>query len=450
MLVALPRLVAVGDDMKLHVCASAILGALQVGCGFSSESGADDGQELIAQEPSTSEETAVLETGDDLTAISLTLASKRLLIGRALFAKATFGGNGRTCLTCHPFDTGTISPAQVQARFIANPNDPLFRSIDSDDGVGSNYSRLLTHATIRAGVDLPPWARLTDDPSATSVVLNRGIPSMINRGAPGMVLMHDGRAPSLEVQANGAIHGHYQPTIEPTSDQLSLIADFERSLYSSAAIARYARGEVLILPLPFPEPIKPVEETLSVQISDAEPILEPEPEPVLVRVPPPLPAGTTDQEIRGRALFDRMCFTCHGGPMLDTTTAGDPFAFGGVIGIHFANIFVSERNLMQNPVKSYTFTNPDGTTTVRTTPDLGLALITNHHPQGDQFGAPVNFFRIPSLWDVQRTAPYFHDNSAKTLEEVMAHYAFYLFDRLENTPLTPEKQADIIAFMKLL
>src|SRR5262245_38173057 len=30
--------------------------------------------------------------------------------GRALFERETFGGNGRTCLTCHGRDTGTVSP----------------------------------------------------------------------------------------------------------------------------------------------------------------------------------------------------------------------------------------------------------------------------------------------------------------------------------------------------
>ncbi|HLL54188.1 MAG TPA: cytochrome-c peroxidase, partial [Myxococcaceae bacterium] len=32
-------------------------------------------------------------------------------------------------------------------------------------------------------------------------------------------------------------------------------------------------------------------------------------------------------------------------------------------------------------------------------------------------------FKTPSLRDVGRTAPYFHDGSARTLEEVVEHYA---------------------------
>ena len=36
--------------------------------------------------------------------------------GRRLFRKETFGGNGRTCETCHSRKTGTLSPDDVQER----------------------------------------------------------------------------------------------------------------------------------------------------------------------------------------------------------------------------------------------------------------------------------------------------------------------------------------------
>ena len=39
-------------------------------------------------------------------------------------------------------------------------------------------------------------------------------------------------------------------------------------------------------------------------------------------------------------------------------------------------------------------------------------------------------FKIPSLWGVKQTAPYFHDNSAKTLEELAA----FLRDLFANNP----------------
>ena len=74
--------------------------------------------------------------------------------GKKLFERETFGGNGRTCATCHGGQGGSISPAEAQAQFAQNPNGPLFRSIDSDDGVGSSYTRLLAEATIHGTYSL--------------------------------------------------------------------------------------------------------------------------------------------------------------------------------------------------------------------------------------------------------------------------------------------------------
>src|SRR5262245_38985488 len=93
--------------------------------------------------------------------------------GTQLFTRATFGGNGRTCLTCHSLRTGDITLDHIQGRFADNPFDPLFRAIDSDDGTGVSYERLLTHATFRVFVDLPSNIRLADDPAATRVALFR-------------------------------------------------------------------------------------------------------------------------------------------------------------------------------------------------------------------------------------------------------------------------------------
>ena len=59
-----------------------------------------------------------------------------------------------------------------------------------------------------------------------------------------------------------------------------------------------------------------------------------------------------------------------------------------------------------------------------------------------------------------QTAPYFHDNSAKTLEDVAEHYRqFFLIvsDAPDDVPdagpvivLTDQDKKDLVAFMKLL
>jgi cytochrome c peroxidase len=342
--------------------------------------------------------------------------------GERLFRKETFGGNGRTCETCHSRSTGTLSPADVRDR---NPGDPLFLHDGLDDGV-SGTSRITEHATIRIVRPLPPNITMAGDPSATSVVLLRGIPGTINTPALDPALMYDLRARTLGDQALGAIHDHAQNTVEPTEEQLALIAEFQRTdsrFFSSDALEDFARGGP----------------------------------------PPVLPPGKTKSEQRGRLMFveteftpgstNGICALCHTGPMLNQTS---PFNPGGPPGSRIANIGVSERNLLNLP--EYTFLIDDGFGDVRavTMPDLGIPL-TNPRPPGvpppfirhPAFFA--GFFKIPSLWGVKKTAPYFHDNSAKTLEEVAAFYT-NLFANNPDFPvqLTPQDEADMVAYMKLL
>ena len=68
-------------------------------------------------------------------------------------------------------------------------------------------------------------------------------------------------------------------------------------------------------------------------------------------------------------------------------------------------------------------------------------------------------FRVPSLRNVARTAPYMHNGSLATLADVVRHYSEVDEDRLHGTPgqrlirplrLTPEERADLVAFLETL
>ena len=50
---------------------------------------------------------------------------------------------------------------------------------------------------------------------------------------------------------------------------------------------------------------------------------------------------------------------------------------------------------------------------------------------------------------IRDTGPYFHDNSAKTLEDVLNHYDFF-FNAIGVIDLSQQDKKDIVAFMKLL
>jgi len=351
--------------------------------------------------------------------------------GEFLFDRETFGGNGRTCVTCHSKETGTFSIQEAQVRFARNPNDTLFRQPDSDNLDGLTYDRLLTTGTIKIDVPLAPNVRLVDDPSARTVTLFRGTPTVKNVTTLVPFLMSDGRESSadLQHQALSAIHQHTQNTVEPATGQLDEIAAFERTderFFSSDVLQRFANGGP----------------------------------------PPKLPKGNTPSERRGRAFFnhDRQCGICHSGPMLDTSSEFDIFIGPGsrfhTAGAGFqlgplADAVDADGNLLLEPTnpnanQAFEFTLADGSTMVIVDPDPGRALIT-----GDPI-FDLDNVKIPTLWGIKNTAPYFHNNTARTLEEVVDHYNRlfqFINDLIPNDIfhlLTDQDKTDIVAFLNLL
>ena len=94
--------------------------------------------------------------------------------------------------------------------------------------------------------------------------------------------------------------------------------------------------------------------------------------------------------------------------------------------------------------RTYETTLTDGSRIRRTSSDPGRALLT-----GFVGGPPArddwNKFDVPGLRGISRTAPYFHNNSAATLEEVVDHY-IEIFKRVRAVappgPLPPVASTD--------
>ena len=326
--------------------------------------------------------------------------------GKKLFNDETFEGNGRTCRTCHTNATGALSPEQVQDAFDDDPDGPLFRAIDSDDQLGVTYDRMLADATILVDIPLPPGWTLVDDPEADTVQLARAVPTTNNVPSLDTIFMSDGRFTTLQDQALGAVHAHAEPGREPTVAELDAIAAFQQTnkFFSSNALKHYANGGAA----------------------------------------PTLPPGQTEAEIRGRDWFvpsaTGICGHCHAGPMLNETSE---FLLAPLPpGSRFFTAFVSELNKAGNPVIQFEVDNGDGTTQIVASPDPGRALISGNVGE-------LNFFRIPTIWGAKDTAPYFHDNSAATLEDLTQHYSDY-FQIVGLPPLTDQEQADIRAYIQLL
>jgi cytochrome c peroxidase len=385
---------------------------------------------------------AVAMGGGNTTSLSRGLGQDELgieLDGKKLFDKETFGGNGRTCLTCHRKDTGTLTLADVQ-RIIekADPDDKfLIHDALDEDGVGT--TRVQAHATIRLTIPLPPWLSLADDPGARQVTVFRGIPSTLNTPALDPVLLHDGRAPTLQEQARGAILDHSQHTVEPTIAQLDAIAAFQRTaprFFSSRALRKFAA----------------------------------------TGAPPELPPGITPAERRGREfLVDApfsppsktgICALCHGGPMLNTVSqAFSTFAGGSPpVGARFINTGVTLVNEPDNPIRTWVVNDGINPVVTVRSPDVGLLLDpTPSTPPPTVLPRAffAGLFKIPTLWGVKDTAPYFHDNGAKTLRDAVAHYQrFFNFTEAQDPVgsrslggfivLTDDDVDDIVAYLKLL
>lgn len=70
--------------------------------------------------------------------------------------------------------------------------------------------------------------------------------------------------------------------------------------------------------------------------------------------------------------------------------------------------------------------------------------------------ADLGKFKTPTLRNVALTAPYMHDGSSKTLEEVIKHYDKggdknrYIDAKIFPLHLTQQEKADLVAFMKAL
>ena len=82
-------------------------------------------------------------------------------------------------------------------------------------------------------------------------------------------------------------------------------------------------------------------------------------------------------------------------------------------------------------------------------PDLGRYVVTKKEPDK---GA----FKTPTLREIEHTAPYMHDGSIKTLEEVVEHYDkggiknAWLNEQMKPLNLTKQDKSDLVAFMKAL
>lgn len=326
------------------------------------------------------------------------LAYDGRLIDAVEFFTPHEGGNGRSCATCHrPEDHFGLTPATVevryqqwQARLRVDPtaDDPLFRSIDADD-FDRDFTTLRTKALVRVTLPLPSNVTLAEDPNARTVSVWRSVPTVMN-AALTAPFQSEGRLITLADQAHSAMQAHSEVTTPASDRVIRRFVSFQEHLFSSKRVRRLARRS-----------------PTAVSHEGAE---------------------LSSLERQGKATFEEFCSKCHGGLTQTVNTEARFLTVpqrGPLPGPQaFVNVFVQTPRVPPFfdglptaglPERLYVVTMPDGSTRNVTTSDPGRALIT-----GDfrEFGR----FDIPTLFGIGHTAPYFHDNSAQTLEDVIRHY----------------------------
>ena len=384
-------------------------------------------------------------------------------------------GNGRACADCHmPQDHFQLSPASAEARFQRlehrrerNPqaDDPLFRAVDADDfrinGVNAtDFSNLRENGLIRIVFTLPPNIKLIDPAtnapsSETTIDVWRMVPTVNNVKLTGPDGLNpwprgpnssggyqlDGRFTTLQDQALGALLAHAEIQNPPEQRLLDDLTSFQRVLFTSERV-RALSDAVSAGTLPLPDP------------------------------DPPLNA----LETLGKAVFVRSCAQCHGGPGQSTPqppvvrfhdiASQCPRPVDTVTPARF-NFHPCPPRLARN-ARTYEITLPTGAKIRRTSSDPGRALLTGFAGVGAPAADDWNKLDIPGLRGISHTAPYFHNNSANTLEDVLDHYDEF-FKRVRvvappgvvppilstdgvnfDRPPTPEERAALLAYLRKL
>jgi len=396
----------------------------------------------------------------------------------------SLGTNDRACFTCHqPQDGWSIAPSSVRKRFIdSNGFDPIFRTNDGavcpDADVSSLQSRrraydlLLRKGLIRIALPIPANAEFSlidsDDPynctsAAEMALFRRPLPSTNLRFLSAV--MWDGRETqagkpmeeNFRQQAINATLGHAQTSVSPSAEQLEQIVDFETALFTAQVRDRRAGalhgdgglgGAAALSQQPF-----------FIGINDPiglNPTGEPfDPRAFTIFANWLRRAGSGDgaQEARraiarGEELFNTRpititgvgglndalgqpsiagtCTTCH-----DTPNAGNHSVAMAL------NIGISDEANRTPDLPLYTLTCHATGDIIRTS-DPGRAMITGKC-------ADIGKVKGPVLRGLAARAPYFHNGSAATLDDVVDFY-----NRRFALQLTARERADLVAFLGAL
>ena len=418
------------------------------------------------------------------------------------------GANGRSCVTCHqPQEGWSMTPKGLRGRFDhTQGTDPVFRLNDGANSPLADvsslqarekaYSMLLGKGLIRVGIGVPANAEFelakVDDPygfaSATELSLFRRPLATTNLRFLSTV-MWDGRETfrdsastdclfntttcfaslhfDLADQSNGATVGHAQATVPLTAEQRGAIVDFEMGLFTAqqnddsagrlavhggnggptflaGVVSYFGINDTLVGDYRSHASFTPTVMTLyqgwQSYLEDHQ-NADPERRDRGVAV-------ARRAIARGQALFNSKpivirdvkglnddlhlpailgtCTTCHNTPNAGNHSVPMPLDIG-----------VADASRRTPDLPLYTLRNKATGATLQTT-DPGRALITGKWND-------VGRFKGPTLRALASRAPYFHNGSAKDLNEVVRFY-----DDRFGIGFNDQEKEDLVAFLKAL
>ena len=207
---------------------------------------------------------------------------------------------------------------------------------------------------------------------------------------------------TLQEQALGALINHAQVEGAPSQQFLDDLHSFQRVLFTNSRVRALSEAiDAGTTPLPDPDP----------------------------------PLNPLEQQ--GKVVFARACAHCHGGPGQSTGSASrSSDTTTSSASVRVRSIPSRPRALPSRPARlglarnarTYEITLANNTKVRQTTSDPGRGLLTGFAEAPNQ--GDWNRFDIPGLRGIGKTAPYFHNNSAATLEEVVDHYIQF-FKRIQ-------------------
>ncbi len=351
--------------------------------------------------------------------------------------------NQRTCFTCHRgSDVGFGLPLPPLSATI-DPSDALFTGIEADaQGDPDAMHNLDQLGLVKYRPNRFNPTRSQDDPFRR-VFFWRKSPRLVNLAFSNGFL-NDARGRVMFETDRGAVFSHTQSSDQRFDDLFTQqdandLEAFQFGLLSDPVLAALRN---------------PADPMFSKLVNDP-----------FYTVP-----ISTAAERRGKKVFERYCMNCHNTPNVfnnlsnieplgnGETDIANP-VFGPSVARTF-NVGVAEQNKHGLRFSHHLgggqfepivipLVREDGTIVAHTvTTDIGLAATTGRM---DDIGR----FKVPQLRGVKDAAPYFHDNSATTLAEVVDFFNGDAYNKSRDgrrypIHLTPAQRADLLAFLEIL